>query len=428
MSAVHFLCLCCCSGDTDEFDESMARRLSVLLLGIWAGVSLLLDCLLFFPGDYASLTSPEFECRNVFRLWNTLLCHERRREKGWQPLISGQPTPAGEHMLDSPVLSSKRTVSVAETTTSTSVLSPSDMLKVANAPQGLVRNGMDGADRLAVRRLVSMHRRMLKRREQYLQTILEMIKKPANKRRRLSGAYNSIKVFRHPLSVYLLAAMEPSYSCQVEERFGKLGDGGKVLCNPSALLQGPECLVYSYGSRLDCSFELDIKEQYPNCTIHVFDPRPSVVTQYKASRCSAKTIFHPFGLGGYETEKEIENSTVTLKPFLQSRSSLGDGNRTVQILKLDVEGSEFDAIQEMVDSNALANVAILSLEVHVHALAGTQAEKAEQFIQLFKNLDKQGFILYHKELNWIYGQGNAEFSFVHRNVIPVPAQALNIDI
>lgn len=66
--------------------------------------------------------------------------------------------------------------------------------------------------------------------------------------------------------------------CPLEARVGRLGDGGKWLCNPKRLLNKPSCVIYSFGSNGDTSFEDAIHAMLPSCQVHVFDPTPGLKT------------------------------------------------------------------------------------------------------------------------------------------------------
>ena len=62
---------------------------------------------------------------------------------------------------------------------------------------------------------------------------------------------------------------EPEFVCLHERRVGKLGDGGKWICDPHRIREQEECLVYSVGSNGDFSFEEAVLESVgSHCEIH----------------------------------------------------------------------------------------------------------------------------------------------------------------
>ena len=62
---------------------------------------------------------------------------------------------------------------------------------------------------------------------------------------------------------------EPDFVCQHERRIGKLGDGGKWICDPHRIRDQEDCLVYSVGSNDDFSFEQSVLNEIGHhCEIH----------------------------------------------------------------------------------------------------------------------------------------------------------------
>jgi hypothetical protein len=53
----------------------------------------------------------------------------------------------------------------------------------------------------------------------------------------------------------------PAYNCPLKEKVGidrKLGDNGKWLCGVRTYLQKPNCVIYSFGSNGETTFEQDV--------------------------------------------------------------------------------------------------------------------------------------------------------------------------
>lgn len=62
---------------------------------------------------------------------------------------------------------------------------------------------------------------------------------------------------------------EPEFVCLHERRVGKLGDGGKWICDPHRIKNQEDCLVYSVGSNNDFSFEQSVLDHIGHhCEIH----------------------------------------------------------------------------------------------------------------------------------------------------------------
>jgi hypothetical protein len=62
--------------------------------------------------------------------------------------------------------------------------------------------------------------------------------------------------FHSPTNALWVDHFRDIYQCPVVmEKLGKLSDGGKWVCGVDAFLQRPGCVVYSFGSNGDTSFE-----------------------------------------------------------------------------------------------------------------------------------------------------------------------------
>jgi hypothetical protein len=90
----------------------------------------------------------------------------------------------------------------------------------------------------------------------------------------------------------------PVYNCPLKEKVGvvpRLGDNGKWLCGVRTLLQREGCVVYSFGSNGETSFEQDLLAK-TDCEVHIFDPTlsPEVLAQVRAIK---GVTVHTYGLG-----------------------------------------------------------------------------------------------------------------------------------
>ena len=111
--------------------------------------------------------------------------------------------------------------------------------------------------------------------------------------------------------------------CPDLRRVGSLGDGGKQVCHTTSLQRLTQCVVISIGSNGEASFERAVHALNPACEIHIYD---HTLTRRKRRR-----------LPGFVTlYEEAFNATAA-----QLRRYAG---RTVQLLKMDCDGCEFDAV------------------------------------------------------------------------------------
>jgi hypothetical protein len=185
---------------------------------------------------------------------------------------------------------------------------------------------------------------------------------------------------------------EPNFSCIGQQRPGNPGDGGKWICDPATIARlherhfnspNQKCLIYSIGSSNMFGFEEAIHTMLPMCEIHIFDhtvnePHPP-----------SFAVFHKIGLGAYD-----RGDLLTLES-IQAR--LGHTGIMIEVLKIDCEGCEFDAIFP----NDFKRVRQLLVEIHGFGDINTQS-----IHRFFNRMFLSGWVIFSKEVNaqWCLGQ------------------------
>ena len=200
----------------------------------------------------------------------------------------------------------------------------------------------------------------------------------------------------------------PSWSCETLERIpDSPGDGPKWLCGADAI-RPKDCLVYSVGSNGEFSFELAVKKRWPACEVYTMDPTLNAVRREKAAVLEAAGHFKvvDIGLAG-------ANGTITLGgrqfPVLTLESHvemLGHRNRRIDVLKVDIEGYEYEAFASL-QPGLLDKVGQLQIELH-----GSSDEKIDSLIAA---VHAAGFLMFNKEpnvLGYLLGGACEEFSFI----------------
>jgi hypothetical protein len=128
----------------------------------------------------------------------------------------------------------------------------------------------------------------------------------------------------------------------------------KFVCDVEELKQKPDCVVYSFGSWDELSFEVGMKDVAPNCEIHIFDPfnppDPAAVAHYNLHR-------HVYGV----SDKDAGN--------MRSLQSIMNelGHTKIDVLKIDVEGAEHQALPSIA-SAGLLDTAIDQIQLEQHKL------------------------------------------------------------
>lgn len=134
----------------------------------------------------------------------------------------------------------------------------------------------------------------------------------------------------------------------------------KFLCDVFKLPDSPHspCVVYSFGSWDEISFEIGMNEATNNsCHIHTFDPAkpPSAETARRNN-----FVAHKLGIGN------ADNEEGTIKKLSTIMAQLGHAH--VNVLKIDVEGHERESLPNIVEEGILEHVEQLSIEFHSNDL------------------------------------------------------------
>ncbi len=149
------------------------------------------------------------------------------------------------------------------------------------------------------------------------------------------------------------------------ERWGTAYGGFHV---PLKCNNADSCIVYSFGIGEDLSFSQEAIRK--GAEVYAFDPTPRAIAYVKNSELSLHPRFHfyPIGLSGknekanfylpvnpdyvscsavlhkaVDERRPIEVEMKTLKVIMQEI-----GHKKIDILKMDIEGSEFDVIKNIV--------------------------------------------------------------------------------
>jgi len=181
---------------------------------------------------------------------------------------------------------------------------------------------------------------------------------------------------------------EPDFVCQHERRIGRLGDGGKWICDPHRIAHQEDCLVYSVGSNNDFSFEQAVLDKIgPHCEIHTFDfgnyqegAGKLGFRLHQGVKLPAVN-YHKIGLGADNPPRFKSLKTVV--------NMLGHNNRTIDIFKIDCEGCEWTTAKHWFE----ADVTLRQIQVELHK--SDVVETPQFFDMLYEN----NYVITHKESN-----------------------------
>lgn len=201
----------------------------------------------------------------------------------------------------------------------------------------------------------------------------------------------------------------PDWHCPFAERLGKQGDGGKWICNINSL-QSSGCVVYSLGLFDNDEFERAVHAVAPGCEIHSFDPTPSEISKFHMDEKLAAygAHFHHFGVTGTGEDINIEDTLVPTKTLKDVMLELG--HKTLTILKIDIEFSEYGVFDELFckrnSTKCHEQTTIQNLLVELHF------REAQEVVSLFERFAEHGFGIFSYEPNPIGYPLASEFALV----------------
>lgn len=142
----------------------------------------------------------------------------------------------------------------------------------------------------------------------------------------------------------------------------KLGNPrASFVVNPSLLSN--TSVIYSFGIGTDISFDLQCIERF-SARIFAFDPTPRSLQWLSGQTLPAEFIPHPFGIADHDGEIQVypphdpshvsysatkrgDSEAVSCPVYTLSTIMKMLGHEQVDLLKLDIEGSEYDVIENI---------------------------------------------------------------------------------
>lgn len=187
-----------------------------------------------------------------------------------------------------------------------------------------------------------------------------------------------------------------------KERFGSDYGGWDVVRD----LVGPSSVVYSFGVGEDTSFDIALIDRY-GLTVHAFDPTPRSIEWVRRQGFSDRFIMHEYGLANFDGDVSFnppENPDHVSHTLLDRQATRGRsitvpvkrlctimkelGHSQVDILKMDIEGAEYDVIDDLARSDVRPRQILV--EFH-HSFPSVGVKKTRDAVEKLRSIGYQIF-------------------------------------
>ncbi|KAH7916618.1 methyltransferase domain-containing protein [Hygrophoropsis aurantiaca] len=193
----------------------------------------------------------------------------------------------------------------------------------------------------------------------------------------------------------------PSFRCPHRlERVGIMGDGGKWFCGLERIAPKKSCVMYSFGVNGESSFEADILKAAPGCEVYGYDfSVKSFGPEIEEHRdLKSRSHFFPYALGSRDAHGPTDDPKMYTLRTLMERN----GHDFIDVLKVDIEGNEFDSLEVFIDSFHGAPLPFGQLQLEIHVFPNTQWEKFPKFLGWWEKLEAAGLRPFFSEPNLVY--------------------------
>jgi FkbM family methyltransferase len=170
--------------------------------------------------------------------------------------------------------------------------------------------------------------------------------------------------------------------------------------------------VYSLGIGEDASFDLSVIQTY-RAQVFAFDPTPRCIEWVEKRAWPQEFHFYPHGIAGHEgiatfyppedpdhishsilERKETASLAVQVPVKRLSEVSRMLGHRRIDVLKMDIEGAEYDVLEDTIEQQDVEIDQIL-VEFH-HFFDSISYEQTQTAIE---RLNKAGYRVFHVSAN-----------------------------
>lgn len=210
------------------------------------------------------------------------------------------------------------------------------------------------------------------------------------------------KVIRY---VNTILGIDPKFCEQIklsEKHFGSMNGGWTIALDNI----NKKSVVYSFGIGTDISFDLDLIKEY-SLIVYAFDPTPRSLKWLKEQKTPKNLKIYSWGIADYngkeefvlpsqenfvsfrKSEHDISDNKIKLPVYQLSTIMKKLGHKKIDILKMDIEGFEYEVIEDILKSKL--DIKQILVEFH-HRFPGFNKKDTENAIE---KLDNSGYKIFH---------------------------------
>ncbi len=154
-------------------------------------------------------------------------------------------------------------------------------------------------------------------------------------------------------------------------------------------------IVYSCGLDADASFELDLITRF-NSKIYAFDPTKKsrdFLTKIKNKNLNYYSLGISERKGKFKLDDGKIYDCISLVDFANEK-----GHNKIDLIKLDIEGYEYNVIRKILESDLVVNQIVLELHGWMLGFSRKEDKKLKKILKkngyklIYKNLDNYTFV------------------------------------
>lgn len=182
--------------------------------------------------------------------------------------------------------------------------------------------------------------------------------------------------------------------CVPMPHIGRAGDGGWETCMAPSFKPKKPCLIYSFGVANVWEFDETLARDY-GCTVRAFDPS---MKDNDHVHMPGPVHFYKLGLAGSNRTSSNGWKLLTFQSLLKR---FHETDRTIDIVKMDIESSEWESLESMLETGVLERVKQLMFETHTKDGYGSIVSKKDflRYHKMFDAIEALGFRRFYQHVN-----------------------------